>query len=144
MAPAKTGKDKTNKKTVTNIDQINKLILSRDKLTLRRFLTVHIKLIAPKIDLIPAQCNLKITKSTLEPEWPIVLKGGYKVQLVPLPKSTSIENINKIKAVGNNQNLRLFNRGNLISGAPNIKGNIQLPNPPIIVGITIKKIITIA
>lgn len=35
----------------------------------------------------------------------------------------------------------LFNRGNAISGAPNIKGINQLPKPPIIVGITIKKII---
>ena len=31
-----------------------------------------------------------------------------------------------------------------MSGAPNIKGNIQLPKPPIILGITIKKIIKIA
>lgn len=28
-----------------------------------------------------------------------------------------------------------------MSGAPNIKGTNQLPNPPIIIGITIKKII---
>lgn len=28
-----------------------------------------------------------------------------------------------------------------MSGAPNIKGTIQLPNPPIITGITKKKII---
>jgi len=45
------------------------------------------------------------------------------------------------KAVGKSQKLKLFNRGKLISGEPNIRGNIQLPNPPIIVGITIKKII---
>lgn len=48
--------------------------------------------------------------------------------------------INNI-AVGNSQKLKLLRRGKLISGDPNIKGNIQLPNPPIIVGITIKKII---
>lgn len=35
----------------------------------------------------------------------------------------------------------LFIRGKAISGAPNIKGTNQLPNPPIIIGITIKKII---
>ena len=29
-----------------------------------------------------------------------------------------------------------------MSGAPNIKGTSQLPNPPIIIGITRKKIIT--
>jgi len=43
--------------------------------------------------------------------------------------------------VGSNQKLRLLRRGNLISGHPNIKGNIQLPKPPIILGITMKKII---
>lgn len=42
---------------------------------------------------------------------------------------------------GKSQNLILFIRGNAISGAPNIKGINQFPNPPIIIGITIKKII---
>ena len=36
----------------------------------------------------------------------------------------------------------LFIRGNAISGAPVITGTSQLPNPPIIIGLTIKKIIT--
>ena len=35
----------------------------------------------------------------------------------------------------------MFNRGNAISGAPNIRGRSQLPKPPIKVGITRKKII---
>lgn len=43
---------------------------------------------------------------------------------------------------GSSQKLMLFIRGNAISGAPIIKGTSQLPNPPIIIGITIKKIIT--
>lgn len=34
----------------------------------------------------------------------------------------------------------LFRRGKAISGAPSIKGRSQLPNPPIIIGITRKKI----
>ena len=33
-------------------------------------------------------------------------------------------------------------RGKAISGAPNIKGTSQFPNPPIKIGITIKKIMT--
>jgi len=37
--------------------------------------------------------------------------------------------------------LILFIRGNAISAAPNIRGTNQLPNPPIKIGITIKKII---
>ena len=31
-------------------------------------------------------------------------------------------------------------RGNAMSGAPIINGTIQLPNPPIIAGMTMKKI----
>jgi hypothetical protein len=38
----------------------------------------------------------------------------------------------------------LFNLGNAISGPPTNKGNKKLPNPPIIAGITMKNIITIA
>jgi hypothetical protein len=50
-------------------------------------------------------------------------------------------NNNKVKAGSKNQNLILFNRGNAISGAPSISGTNQFPNPPIKIGITIKKII---
>lgn len=35
----------------------------------------------------------------------------------------------------------LFIRGNAMSGAPIIKGTSQFPKPPIMIGITIKKII---
>lgn len=49
---------------------------------------------------------------------------------------------NKINDGGSSQNERLFNRGNAMSGAPINNGSIQLPNPPNIKGITIKKIIT--
>jgi len=52
------------------------------------------------------------------------------------------ERVNKDKDGGSNQNLMLFIRGNAMSGAPIIKGTSQFPNPPIITGITIKKIIT--
>ena len=52
-----------------------------------------------------------------------------------------LDNIINIIAGGSNQNLILFIRGNAISAAPNIRGTSQLPNPPIRIGITIKKII---
>ena len=42
------------------------------------------------------------------------------------------------------QNDRLFIRGNAMSGAPISSGTIQLPKPPIIAGITMKKIMTSA
>ena len=67
--------------------------------------------------------------------------GGYTVQPVPAPLSTIPLKSNKNKAGIKNQNLILFKRGKAISGAPNIKGTSQFPNPPIRTGITIKKII---
>jgi hypothetical protein len=42
---------------------------------------------------------------------------------------------------GRSQKLRLFKRGKAISGAPIRMGTNQFPNPPIITGITMKKII---
>lgn len=48
----------------------------------------------------------------------------------------------RVRDGGSNQNLMLFIRGNAISGAPSINGTNQFPNPPIMIGITMKKIIT--
>lgn len=67
--------------------------------------------------------------------------GGYTVHPVPAPFSTAAEDTRRIRAGGSNQNLRLFSRGNAISGAPSISGRSQFPNPPIKTGITRKKII---
>lgn len=60
---------------------------------------------------------------------------------MPAPDSVIIPRISKSKEGGSNQNLILFIRGNAISGAPSIRGSNQLPKPPIIIGITMKKII---
>lgn len=46
------------------------------------------------------------------------------------------------KEGGSNQKLMLFIRGNAMSGAPIIRGTSQFPKPPIMIGITIKKIMT--
>lgn len=83
-----------------------------DTETFRRLLVVAIKLIDPKMELIPARCNLKIARSTLEPGCPNPEdKGGYTVHLVPAPLSTrALLNINKIED-GSNQKLKLFKRG---------------------------------
>jgi len=106
---------------------------------------VTIKFIAPKIEPAPEMCKLKIAKSTAGPECIEILdNGGYTVQPVPTPESKYIENKSKIKEGINNQKLKLFNLGKAISGAPIKRGTNQLPNPPISIGITIKKIITIA
>jgi len=67
--------------------------------------------------------------------------GGYTVHPVPVPVSTILLINNKDNEGGSNQNLILFIRGKAISGAPSIIGTNQFPNPPIKIGITIKKII---
>ena len=48
--------------------------------------------------------------------------------------------ISSVKDAGSSQNEMLFMRGNAMSGAPIISGTIQLPKPPIIAGMTMKKI----
>jgi hypothetical protein len=105
------------------------------------FQIVTKKFIAPKIEDNPDKCKLKIAKSTAPPECAsIPLKGGYTVHPVPAPVSTIDDAISKNKEGGNNQKLKAFNLGKAISGAPINKGTKQLPKPPIIAGMTIKKI----
>lgn len=60
---------------------------------------------------------------------------------MPAPLSTRPPANKRVKDGGRSQKLMLFIRGKAISGAPIINGTNQLPNPPIIMGITIKKII---
>lgn len=100
------------------------------------------KFIDLNIDDIPAKCKLNITKSTppLECAW-ILDRGGYSVQPVPTPSSTRDEHRSNNSAGGSSQNLILLSRGKAISGAPMHRGKNQLPNPPIKIGITKKKII---
>jgi len=104
---------------------------------------VEMKLTAPKIEEIPAKCNEKILRSTAAPAWAIgPERGGYTVQPVPAPPSTALPTNRRVSDGGRSQNLKLLSRGKAISGAPNISGTSQLPNPPIKMGITMKKIIT--
>ena len=106
------------------------------------FKEVTIKFIAPNNEEVPDICKLKIARSTAPPEWNAeVLSGGYTVQPVPAPNSTKAENTNRSNEGINSQKLILFKRGKAISGAPKKIGNIQLPKPPIIAGITKKNII---
>jgi len=64
MAPANTGKDRRSKIVVIKIDHKNSGIRSKFKVFIRIFKIVVIKLIAPKIDEIPAKWREKIAKST--------------------------------------------------------------------------------
>jgi len=70
-----------------------------------------------------------------------LLRGGYTVHPVPAPLSIRAESRRRDMAGGSNQNLILLSRGNAMSGAPSIRGTSQFPKPPIITGITMKKII---
>lgn len=77
IAPAKTGNDKINNIAVIKIDQGNSGIWFNFILLGIIFKIVQIKLIAPKIDEIPAKWREKIVKSTEILLWAILLdKGG--------------------------------------------------------------------
>jgi len=102
---------------------------------------VVMKLADPRILETPARCREKMPRSTAAPGCPIDDSGGYTVHPVPTPLSTSPDKRSRDSAGGSNQNLMLFKRGNAISGAFTMSGTSQFPNPPIIVGITKKKII---
>jgi len=60
---------------------------------------------------------------------------------VPIPDSKREESKRRDKAGGSSQKLKLLRRGKAISGAPIKSGATQFPKPPIMVGITKKKII---
>jgi len=143
IAPASTGSDNNKRIAVKNTDQTNNGVRSQDIPTVRILIIVVIKLIAPKIEETPAKCNLKMERSTELPACETLeANGGYTVQPVPAPLSTNPPTNKSVSDGGRSQNLILFIRGNAMSGAPIIRGTNQFPNPPIIIGITIKKIIT--
>src|SRR5437588_4075656 len=145
IAPASTGSDSNNRNTVTRIDHTNSGILCKVMPGARMLKMVVMKLMAPRIDEAPARWIDRMAKSTAGPGWPEVDSGAYSVQPVPTPlapgsPSTKVEIKSSAKDAGSSQNEMLFIRGNAMSGAPIISGTIQLPKPPIIAGITMKKI----
>lgn len=80
--------------------------------------------------------------STGGPLWAVFpARGGYTVHPVPAPRSIIALIKRRLKAGINNQSLILFIRGKVISGPVIIRGVNQFPNPPIMTGITKKKII---
>jgi len=142
MAPASTGRDRSNKIAVIKIDHTNRGMQSDSIPRTRKFRIVEMKFTAPSREEIPAKCREKIAKSTDTPSWlKSLLSGGYTVHPVPAPCSTILLKSSKNMAGIKNQNLMLFNRGKAISALPSIKGTSQFPNPPIITGMTMKKII---
>ena len=69
IAPARTGRDKSSRIVVMRIDQTKRGILSRDIDFRCIFKIVEIKLIAPRIEDIPAIWREKIVRSTEGPLW---------------------------------------------------------------------------
>ena len=141
IAPASTGRESKRRMAVRSTAHTNKGISSIVMPSPFILEIVVIKLALPKMLLTPAKCKEKIPRSTAPPLCPTVLKGGYTVQPVPTPLSTIPDRSSNMSAGGNSQNLILFKRGKAMSGAFTSKGTSQFPNPPIIVGITKKKII---
>lgn len=144
IAPAKTGKDSINKNEVIRIAHTNKFNREYVNPGARILKIVTIKFKEPSIEEIPVKCNAKIAESTAVFGEKPVESGGYTVQPVPAPIPVIKLKTKNTKEAGNNQKLTLFNLGNAISVVPHITGINQFPNPDIKIGITEKKIITIA
>jgi hypothetical protein len=72
IAPANTGRESNNKKAVMKTDHTNKGIFSNDIDFDRMLIIVVIKLMAPRIEEMPAKCKDKILKSTAPPGWAIL------------------------------------------------------------------------
>jgi len=125
------------------IDQTNSGIRSIVIPGDRILIMVVMKFIDAIIDEAPARWREKIARSTHPPAWAAGPdNGGYTVHPVPTPLSLAAEVTRRKKEGGTNQKLIFFIRGKAMSGAPIMRGTNQLPNPPIIIGITMKKIIT--
>jgi len=140
MAPASTGRERSRSTAVSSTAHAKRGISSRDMPSPRIFAIVVIKFALPKILLTPARWREKMPKSTAPPGCPREERGGYTVHPVPTPLSTSPDRRRRERAGGSSQKLMLFKRGKAISGAQTSKGTSQFPKPPIIVGITKKKI----
>jgi len=143
IAPASTGNESRSKMAVIRIDHTNRGICSIFIFIFRMFKIVLMKLIAPRMEEIPARWREKMVKSTAVLGIKVLFeRGGYTVHPVPGPDSVRDERIIRVIEGGRSQNLMLFIRGNAISGDIIIMGINQFPNPPTMMGITMKKIIT--
>lgn len=143
MPAAKTGSERSNSTAVINTDHTNRGVWYWVMAGGFMLIMVVIKLIAPRMEDTPARWREKMVRSTDAPAWAkFPARGGYTVHPVPAPASTMEDASRSRNDGGSSQKLMLFIRGNAISGAPIINGTSQFPKPPIMIGITMKKIIT--
>lgn len=143
MPAARTGRESKSRTAVISTDHTNRGVWYWERAGGFMLMAVVMKLIAPRMEETPARWREKIAKSTEAPAWArLPASGGYTVHPVPAPASTVDDASSSRNDGGNNQKLILFIRGNAMSGAPIISGTSQFPKPPIMIGITMKKIIT--
>ncbi len=144
IAPASTGRASRSRNTVTRIDHTNSGIRCRVMPGARMLKMVVMKLIAPRIELAPARWMARIVQSMAGPVCPMVESGGYNVQPPPNPLPGPPSTISEVSIMNqeatSSQKLTLFMRGKAMSGEPIISGTNQLPKPPIMAGMTMKKI----
>lgn len=76
IAPAKTGRDSSKRIAVIKTAQTRRGIFIIVITFLRMFMTVVMKLIAPRIEEAPAICREKIARSTEGPLWAILAERG--------------------------------------------------------------------
>ena len=147
IAPASTGSASSSRKAVTRIDQTNSGMRCSVMPGARMLKIVVMKLIEPMIDEAPARCSEKIAMSIDGPGWPPAWRRKRRIDrpadpgagaVDPWPPPTMVEPSSSRKAGTSSQKLMLFIRGKAMSGAPIISGTNQLPNPPIIAGMTTK------
>lgn len=128
---------------VISTDQTNRGVWYCESAGGFMLIAVVMKLMAPRMEEIPAKWREKMARSTDAPAWArFPAKGGYTVHPVPAPASTVDDARRRRNDGGRSQKLMLFIRGNAMSGAPIIRGTSQFPKPPIMMGMTMKKIIT--
>ena len=140
---ANTGSERSNNTAVISMDHMNRRVWYCDTAEGVILIIVVMKLITPEIEETPTRCKEKMVRSTEAPTWARLLaRGGYTVQPIPAPASTIDDARSSRKEVGRSQKLMLFIQGNAMLGEPIIWLTNQLSYTPIMIGITIKKIIT--
>jgi len=76
IAPARTGRERRRRMTVINTDQTKRGRRSNRTPGARMLITVVMKLMAPRIEEIPARWREKMARSTDPPAWAIFLARG--------------------------------------------------------------------
>lgn len=143
MTAARAGSGNSSRMVVIRTDQMKRWVWYCERAGGFMLMAVVMKLMAPRIEDTPSRWREKIARSTEAPvRARLPAKGGYMAYPVPDPASTADKASSSKKDGGSNQKLMLLMHRNAMPGAPIITGTSQFLNPPIINGVTMKKIIT--